>query len=211
MPFPFPNFGNGFFSFPSRSRILGMCFFHFLPVPEFREWNHPFPFSFPNAQKSFPLTPGRKLWCDEWTFLFYRYLILEKKSRRVWLGKHIDKTAHSHYKLYFCSKLNITCRGRGGVWGPIKDQKSVFLRVPFYYAQGQKMTRIEFKGRLVQIDHSWNIGPAGPRPEGPRWTYRQNEMDQTLILNDIGETMTILDSFRGWTKFEDKIRCWYSW
>ena len=57
IPFPFPNFGNGFFSFPSRSRILGMCFFHSLPVPEFREWNYPFPFPFPNAQKSFPLTP----------------------------------------------------------------------------------------------------------------------------------------------------------
>ena len=34
IPFPFPNFGNGFFSFPSRSRILGMDFFHSLPVPE---------------------------------------------------------------------------------------------------------------------------------------------------------------------------------
>ena len=58
IPFPFPNFRNGFFSFPSRSRILGMCFFHSLPVPEFREWNYPFPFLFPNDQKSFPLTPG---------------------------------------------------------------------------------------------------------------------------------------------------------
>merc|ERR1719429_595228 len=51
IPLPFPNFGNGFFSFPSRSRILGMDFFipflfpnfgngffHSLPVPEFREW-----------------------------------------------------------------------------------------------------------------------------------------------------------------------------
>ena len=34
IPFPFPNFGNGFFSFPSRSRISGMDFFHSLPVPE---------------------------------------------------------------------------------------------------------------------------------------------------------------------------------
>ena len=57
------------------------------------------------------------------------------------------------------------------------------------------MTRIEFKGRLVQIDHSWNIGPAGPRPGGPRLTYRQNEMDQTLILNDNGEKMIFLDCF----------------
>ena len=47
IPFPFPNFGNAFFhslpvpefwewifSFPSRSRILGMGFFNSLPVPE---------------------------------------------------------------------------------------------------------------------------------------------------------------------------------
>ena len=27
--FPFPNFGNGFFPFPSRSQILGMVFFPF--------------------------------------------------------------------------------------------------------------------------------------------------------------------------------------
>ena len=46
--FPFPNYGNGFFhslpvpelwewifSFPSRSRIVGMDFFNSLPVPEF--------------------------------------------------------------------------------------------------------------------------------------------------------------------------------
>merc|ERR1711954_290880 len=72
IPFPFPNFGNGFFSFPSRSRISGMGFFNSLPVPEFREWIFsipfpfpnfgngffPFPFPFPNPQKSFPLTPG---------------------------------------------------------------------------------------------------------------------------------------------------------
>ena len=58
IPFPFPNFGNGFFSFPSRSRILGMHFFQSLPVPAFREWNYPFPFPFPNSQMSFPLTSG---------------------------------------------------------------------------------------------------------------------------------------------------------
>merc|ERR1719206_1685720 len=43
IPFPFPNFGNGFFSFPS--------------LPEFREWIFFIPFPFPNPQKSFPLTP----------------------------------------------------------------------------------------------------------------------------------------------------------
>ena len=58
IPFPFPNFGNGFFSFPSRSRIEGMGFFNSLPVPELREWNYPFPFPFPNSQMSFPLTPA---------------------------------------------------------------------------------------------------------------------------------------------------------
>ena len=69
--FPFPKFGNGFFSFPSHSRSLGMAFSHSLPVlellegvffhslsvPEFWDWNYPFSFPFPNAQKSFPLTP----------------------------------------------------------------------------------------------------------------------------------------------------------
>ena len=48
IPFPFPNFGNGFFSFPSRSRISGMDFFYSLPVPEFREWIFSIPFPFPN-------------------------------------------------------------------------------------------------------------------------------------------------------------------
>ena len=33
IPFPFPNFGNVFFAFPSRSRILGMDFFHSVPIP----------------------------------------------------------------------------------------------------------------------------------------------------------------------------------
>ena len=46
--FPFPNCGNGFFSFPSRSRILGIDFFHSLPVPELREWVFSIPFPFPN-------------------------------------------------------------------------------------------------------------------------------------------------------------------
>ena len=35
IPFPFLNCGNGFFSFPSRSRIVGIDFFHSLPIPEF--------------------------------------------------------------------------------------------------------------------------------------------------------------------------------
>ena len=61
IPFPFPNFGNAFFhslpvpefwewifSFPSRSRILGMGFFNSLPVPKLWEWNFLFPFPFPN-------------------------------------------------------------------------------------------------------------------------------------------------------------------
>ena len=33
IPFPFPNFGNAFFSFSSRSRIMGMFFFHIFPFP----------------------------------------------------------------------------------------------------------------------------------------------------------------------------------
>ena len=48
IPFPFPNFGNAFFSFPSRSRIMGIVFFHSLPVPELWEWICFIPFPFPN-------------------------------------------------------------------------------------------------------------------------------------------------------------------
>ena len=43
--------------------------------------------------------------------------------------------------------------------GPIEEQNMYFLGFLFS-AQGQKKTRIEFKGS-VQIDHSRNIGPAG--------------------------------------------------
>ena len=59
IPFPFPNFGNGFFSFPSRSRISGMDFFHSLPVPEFREWIFSIPFPFPNFGNGFFPFPSR--------------------------------------------------------------------------------------------------------------------------------------------------------
>ena len=53
IPFPFPNFGNAFFSFPSRSRIMGMVFFHSLPVPELWEWIFFIPFPFPNCGNGF--------------------------------------------------------------------------------------------------------------------------------------------------------------
>merc|ERR1719367_359548 len=59
IPFPLPNFGNGFFSFPSRSRISGMDFFHSLPVPEFWEWIFFIPFPFPNFGNGFFLFPSR--------------------------------------------------------------------------------------------------------------------------------------------------------
>merc|ERR1711994_1075025 len=48
IPFPFPNFGNVFFSFPSGSRIMGMGFIHSLPVPELWEWIFFIPYPFPN-------------------------------------------------------------------------------------------------------------------------------------------------------------------
>ena len=54
---PVPEFWEQIFSFPSHSRIEGMVFFNSLPVPELRELNYPFPFLFPNSQMSFPLTP----------------------------------------------------------------------------------------------------------------------------------------------------------
>merc|ERR1712067_116737 len=56
---PFPNFGDGFFSFPSRSRISGMDFFHSLPVPESREWIFSIPFPFPNFGNGFFPFPFR--------------------------------------------------------------------------------------------------------------------------------------------------------
>ena len=72
IPFPFPNFGNGFFYslpvpelwewiflFPSRSRISGMGFFNSLPVPEFREWFFLIPFPFPNFGNGFFQFPSR--------------------------------------------------------------------------------------------------------------------------------------------------------
>ena len=59
IPFPFPNFGNGFFLFPSRSRILGMDFFPSLPVPEFWEWIFFIPFPFPNFGNVFFPFPSR--------------------------------------------------------------------------------------------------------------------------------------------------------
>ena len=70
--FPFPKFGNGIYipvpvpkkwewNFHSRSRSqkLGMKFF--IPVPKIWEWAEPFPFPFPNVQKSFSLTPATQL------------------------------------------------------------------------------------------------------------------------------------------------------
>ena len=55
---PVPKIWDWIFLFPSRSQILGMGFFNSLPIPELWEWNFLFPFPFPNPQKSFPLTPA---------------------------------------------------------------------------------------------------------------------------------------------------------
>ena len=43
IPFPFPNFGNGIFSFPSHSRNLGMDFFIPFPFPNFGNGLFQFP------------------------------------------------------------------------------------------------------------------------------------------------------------------------
>ena len=56
IPFPFPNWANGFFSFPSHSRISGMFFFHSLPVPELWEWF----FSFPSHSRICYFTDGNQ-------------------------------------------------------------------------------------------------------------------------------------------------------
>ena len=71
--FPFPKFGNGIsipvpvpknwewnFQSRSRSQKLGIQFIIPVPVPKVWEWVEPFPFPFPNVQKSFPLTPGNE-------------------------------------------------------------------------------------------------------------------------------------------------------
>merc|ERR1712155_163856 len=50
---PFPKLWEWIFSFPSRSRILGMGFFHSLPVPEFWEWDFFIPFPFPKFGNGF--------------------------------------------------------------------------------------------------------------------------------------------------------------
>ena len=75
--FPFPNFGNGFchslpvpefrecfFSFPSRSQILGMDFFHSLPVPELWEWKFFIPFPFPNWPFQSRESKGKMVDCE---------------------------------------------------------------------------------------------------------------------------------------------------
>ena len=49
----FPELWEWIFSFPSRSRILGMLFFHSLPVPELWEWFFFIPFPFPNFGNGF--------------------------------------------------------------------------------------------------------------------------------------------------------------
>ena len=56
---PFPELWEWIFSFPSRSRILGMDFFHSLPVPEFWEWIFFIPFPFPNFGNGFFPFPSR--------------------------------------------------------------------------------------------------------------------------------------------------------
>ena len=54
IPFPFPNFGIAFFSFPSRSRNVKMIF-HSLPVPELWKWFF-IHFQFPNCGNDFSFT-----------------------------------------------------------------------------------------------------------------------------------------------------------
>ena len=52
-----------------------MLFYHSLPIPDLWEWNYPFLFPFPNAHKSFPLTPGLTLWTNTWCFTFSTWIL----------------------------------------------------------------------------------------------------------------------------------------
>ena len=68
IPFPFPNFGNGFF--------------HSLPVPEFREWIFFIPFPFPNSGNGFFPFPSRSRISGMGFFQFpSRSRILKSHSR----------------------------------------------------------------------------------------------------------------------------------
>ena len=68
---PIPELWEWIFSFPSRSRISGMLFFHSLPVPELWEWFF------------FHSLPVPELW--EWTFFipfpFTNLLFLRRESK----------------------------------------------------------------------------------------------------------------------------------
>ena len=64
--FPLPKCGIGFFLFPSRSQILGMVFFHSLPVPKLWERIFFIPFPFPNLP-FYSLESKRELkYCDRY-------------------------------------------------------------------------------------------------------------------------------------------------
>ena len=59
----------GMIASDSHSRIVGMDFFHSLPVPEFWEWIFFIPFPFPNfGNRFFHSLPIPEFW--EWFFLF---------------------------------------------------------------------------------------------------------------------------------------------
>merc|ERR1719208_495662 len=59
IPFPFPNFGNGFFHSLPVPEFREWIFFHSLPVPEFWEWIFSIPFPFPNFGNGFFQFPSR--------------------------------------------------------------------------------------------------------------------------------------------------------
>ena len=121
--FPFPKFGNGIsipvpvpknwewnFHSRSRSQKLGMQFIIPVPVPKVWEWAEPFPFPFPNVQKSFPLTPDSS---DNWG----HFLSLE--DLQIQCGWSTDKLGNLGRKLkLFCSYTlwrNWICLNNGPV------------------------------------------------------------------------------------------------
>jgi len=130
---PFPNFGNGFFSFPSRSRISGMDFFHSLPVPEFWEWIFSFPscsrisgmdffhsLPVPDFGNGFFLFPFRSQISG---IGFFNSFLVSESSKVIpahpWTGTSNKATFPEKYGTWFWLKLQKNCKKKQHFWKKI--------------------------------------------------------------------------------------------